>query len=49
VTIVDGKIVKTKSYPTNDELLKFLSVPENYLKAKKTLEVKDCGCDDGCC
>jgi hypothetical protein len=40
VTIVDGKIVKTKSYPTNEELLKFLDVPENYLKAKKTLEVK---------
>lgn len=49
VTIVDGKIVKTKSYPTNDELLKFLGVPENYLKAKKTLEVKDCGCGDKCC
>jgi hypothetical protein len=48
VTIVDGKIVKTKSYPTNDELLKFLGVPENYLKAKKTLEVKDCGCGDKC-
>lgn len=49
VTIVDGKIVKTKSYPTNDELLKFLGVPENYLKAKKTLELKDCGCGDNCC
>lgn len=49
VTIVDGKIVKTKSYPTNEELIKFLDVPENYLKAKKTLEVKDCGCGDKCC
>jgi hypothetical protein len=27
VTIVDGKVVKTKKYPTNDELLKFLDVP----------------------
>ena len=49
VTIVDGKIIKTKSYPTNDELLKFLNVPESYLKSKKTLEVKDCGCGDKCC
>lgn len=49
VTIVDGKVVKTKSYPTNDELLKFLDIPENYLKAKKTLEVKDCCCGDKCC
>ncbi|HEY3360290.1 MAG TPA: arsenite efflux transporter metallochaperone ArsD [Methanosarcina sp.] len=49
VTIVEGKVVKTKKYPTNDEFLKFLNVPENYLKAKKTLEVKDCGCGDKCC
>ncbi|MDD2615390.1 MAG: arsenite efflux transporter metallochaperone ArsD [Methanosarcina sp.] len=46
VTIVAGKIVKTKSYPTNEELLKFLDLPENYLKANKTLEVKDCGCGE---
>lgn len=31
VTIVDGKIVKTKNYPTNDELSKLLNVPEGYL------------------
>jgi hypothetical protein len=30
VTIVDGKVVKTKKYPTNDELLTFLDIPENY-------------------
>ncbi|WP_292386937.1 arsenite efflux transporter metallochaperone ArsD [Methanosarcina sp. UBA5] len=49
VTVVDGKVVKTKSYPTNNELLKFLDIPESYLKAKKTLEVKDCDCGDKCC
>lgn len=49
VTIVDGKVVKTKSYPTNDELIQFLDVPERYLKSKKTLEVKDCCCGDKCC
>lgn len=49
VTIVDGKVVKTNSYPTNDELIKFLDVPESYLKSKKTLEVKDCCCGDKCC
>lgn len=49
VTIVDIKVVKTKSYPTNDELLKFLDIPESYLKAKETLKVKDCGCGDKCC
>jgi hypothetical protein len=35
VTIVDGKVVKTKKYPTNDELIKFLDVPESYLKTKE--------------
>lgn len=49
VTVVDGKIVKTGSYPTNDELLNFLGVPESYLKAKKMLELKDCGCGDKRC
>ena len=49
VTIVDGKVAKTKSYPTNDELLKFLDVPESFLKSKKKLEVKDCCCGDKCC
>lgn len=31
VTIVDDKIVKTKSYPTNDELSKWLNLSEGYL------------------
>ncbi len=49
VTIVDGKVVKTKKYPTNDELLKLLDVPENYLKAKGKPAAKRSCCDDGCC
>jgi hypothetical protein len=35
VTMVDGKVVKTKNYPTNEELLKFLDIPESYLNAKE--------------
>lgn len=49
VTVVDDKVVKTKSYPTNDEFLKFLDVPESYLKAKGTLETKSSCCSDGRC
>ncbi|AKB68232.1 arsenite efflux transporter metallochaperone ArsD [Methanosarcina mazei] len=41
VTIVDGKVVKTKKYPTNDELIKFLDLPENYLKAKEKPAAQD--------
>ena len=49
VTIVDGKVVKTKKYPTNDELLKFLDVPESYIKGKEKPATKDSSCSDGNC
>jgi hypothetical protein len=49
VTIVDGKVVKTKKYPTNDELLKFLDVPESYIKGKEKPATKDSCCSDGNC
>jgi Arsenical resistance operon protein ArsD len=49
VTIVDNEVVKTKKYPTNDELLKFLDVPESYLKAKEKLATKHSCCDDKHC
>jgi hypothetical protein len=32
VTIVDGEVVKTTKYPTNEEFCSFLEIPENYLK-----------------
>ena len=53
VTVLDGKIVKTKTYPTNDEFSKLLDIPEEYLKAKIQIKAKakakDCGCKGGCC
>ncbi len=51
VTIVDDVVVKTKSYPTNEEFCKFLEIPEDYLKTgiKIELKSKDCGCKGGCC
>ena len=56
ITMVDGAVVKTKTYPTNYEFCDLLNVVENYLKAsinsaKVTLKVKSkgCGCGDGCC
>ncbi len=49
VTIADGKLVKTKKYPTNDELLKFLDVPESYLKGKEKPATQDPCCSDGRC
>lgn len=31
VTMVDANVVKTKRYPTNEELIKHLGVPASYL------------------
>jgi hypothetical protein len=51
VTIVDDVVVKTKSYPTNEEFCKFLDIPEDYLKTgfKVRLKSKGCDCKGGCC
>lgn len=32
ITIVDGEVVKTKAYPTNEEFSEFLGIPEDYTK-----------------
>jgi hypothetical protein len=49
VTVVNDKVIKTKNYPTNDEFVKFLDIPESYLKAKGTLETKGpCCSNDNC-
>jgi Arsenical resistance operon trans-acting repressor ArsD. len=51
VTIVDDVVVKTKTYPTNEEFCKFLDVSEEYLKTGLKIRLKSggCGCKDGCC
>ncbi|MNO86162.1 Arsenical resistance operon trans-acting repressor ArsD [compost metagenome] len=54
VTLVDGEVVKTKGYLSNEEFCKYLEVPEEYLKvsikkAEMKLKPKSCGCKDGCC
>lgn len=36
ITIVDGRILKTKEYPTNKEFADFLDIPESHI----SLEVK---------
>ncbi|MDF2840901.1 MAG: arsenical resistance operon trans-acting repressor ArsD [Clostridia bacterium] len=49
VTMVEGSVVKTKTYPTDDEFVKYLEVSEKYLKGTVTKITKGCGCKDGCC
>ena len=41
VTTVDNRIVKTGSYPTNEEITKLLDVPSSFLKDVKATEKKD--------
>ncbi|WP_279145749.1 arsenite efflux transporter metallochaperone ArsD [Clostridium tyrobutyricum] len=50
VTMIDGVVVKSKDYPTNEEFCKFLGISQNDLKAKiKIKKSNDCGCNGGCC
>lgn len=45
VTIVNGKIVKTKEYPTNEEFEKWCGIKLN----SNNNNPKSCGCSNGCC
>lgn len=47
VTLVDGEVAKTKEYPTNDELSKWLGIE---VKPKQPEEKGCCCCcSEGCC
>ncbi len=48
VTMVNGKIVKVGSYPTNEEFCRLLEIPSEYLKAN-IKRPNGCGCKGGCC
>ena len=49
VTMVDGVVVKTKSYPTDEEFCNLLGISPDQLKATVKVKVKGCGCKGGCC
>lgn len=46
VTLVDDEVAKTKEYPTNEELSKWLGVEVNTKQPEKK---NDCGCGPGGC
>lgn len=49
-TVIDGKIVKTKAYPTNEEIAAWLEIPASYLEATETKKADGgCCCSEGCC
>lgn len=49
--MLDGKIIITGRYPTNEELISLLEVPEGYLTESKTKPNRQggCGCSGGKC
>lgn len=52
--VLDGEIVLTGRYPTNEEFTKLLDIPISFLSEQpnpfKIIEKKsDCGCSDGGC
>lgn len=47
VTTVNGRIVKSKAYPTNTEFSRLLGVPEIYLKGAVTKAANGCSTDCG--
>jgi hypothetical protein len=49
IVMVDGEVVKTKAYPTNEEILNLLDLPLDFLKVTIKKPTKGCGCGDGCC
>lgn len=51
ITMVDGKIVKTGSYPTNEEFSGYLGVKiENIPSQTSKVKINKCGCGHkGCC
>lgn len=49
-TVIDGKIVKTKEYPTNEEIASWLEIPASYLEAAQARNTGGgCFCSGGCC
>lgn len=49
VVVLEGEVVKTKGYPTDEEFCEWLEVPKGYIKTVAKVTRKSCGCKDGCC
>jgi hypothetical protein len=49
VIIMDGRIEITRRYPTNNEFLELLDLPEDTLSDLQKPETSFCACIQGCC
>ncbi len=51
ITIVDGEVVKTGEYPTDEEFVRLLEIPQEYITSEKTERIDIVGLakNDGAC
>jgi len=54
LTVLDGEIIITGRYPTNDEFIELLQIPQSFLGEQKTVqestdESEGCCCSGGTC
>lgn len=54
IVVMDGEIVISRRYPTNEEFIRLLNVPKSYLgeegqKVVKAASNEGCGCSGGDC
>lgn len=49
ITIVDGEVVKTKSYPTDDEFAQWSGLPKEEFTTIAPDKNNGCCCDGECC
>ena len=50
ITVLDGKIVKSGGYPTNEEFARLLGIAVDRIKPAVKVKVSQCGCGSkGCC
>jgi hypothetical protein len=48
ITLADGEIVKTKTYPTNEEFAQWTGLALGDVPAQDDCCCSDCDCDGGC-
>lgn len=51
ITTIDGEVVKTKEYPTNEEFIQLLDIPKEYIMSELKAKKQNSGCCGGkdCC
>lgn len=50
ITVINGKIVKSGGYPTNEEFAKWLGISVDEIKPAVKVKINKCGCGSkGCC